>query len=208
MNRQFQDLDSALSAAMVGLAHIFSNVVSPPTICVVLGFSLAWVDLPFWPGFAWAALYAFLACLVPVCVVLYLLKTGRVSDLHMRNKSERHIPYLIGLICAATVLIIIVLFDGPQLLRYLTVCNIIGLATMGFINVYWLISGHTATIMLATVFVGFVFGAAASIALIPLIGLIFLTRLLLKRHTVAQLIAGLFVGAAPVLILANLGYIH
>jgi hypothetical protein len=78
---------------------------------------------------------------------------------------------------------------------------------LGFINVYWLISSHTASIMLVTLFVGFVFGIKASIALIPLIGLTIFARLVLRRHTVPQLVAGLFAGAAPVLILAYFGYL-
>jgi membrane-associated phospholipid phosphatase len=105
-------------------------------------------------------------------------------------------------------LVIVNVFGGSQLLRSLIICNIAGLATLGFINIYWLISNHTASMMLATLFVGFTFSVTASIALIPLVGLVFWARFLLGRHTVAQLIAGLFVGAAPVLILTNFGYIN
>jgi hypothetical protein len=57
------------------------------------------------------------------------------------------------------------------------------------------------------VFSGFVFGHMVVVALTPVVGLTFLARLILRRHTIAQLVAGLLVGAAPVLVLANLGYI-
>lgn len=206
MNRpQALDLSSSLAAAR--FARIFSNVVSPPSIFALLGLVVAWATLPFWLGLAWAAVYGFLISLVPLGVVVYLLKTGRVSDLHMRNKNERHTPYLVGLICGVMALIVASVFDAPNLMRSLIVCNIIGLVTLGFINVYWLISSHSASIMLATLFVGFVFSVKAGIALIPMIGLTIFARLVLRRHTVPQLVAGLFAGAAPVLILVYLGYL-
>jgi hypothetical protein len=145
--------------------------------------------------------------LVPLLVVVYFLKTGRVSDLHMKNKDERHIPYLIGIICAVIALIVASMYSQSQLLRSLIVCNIITLAALGFINVYWLVSSHAASITLATLFVGLVFGGTVGVAMTPLVGITLFSRLILKRHTVAQLGAGIIVGAAPVLILANFGYI-
>jgi hypothetical protein len=202
-----QDLNLTSSLATVKFARIFSNVVSPPSIFAVLGLVVTWAILPFWPGMAWAALYGVLISLVPLGVIVYLLKTGRVSDLHMRNKNERHVPYLVGLICAVLALVATSVLGAPKLLSSLIVCNIIGLVTLGFINLYWLISSHTASIMLATVFIGFVISLKAAIALIPIIGLTIFARLVLRRHTVPQLVAGLLAGAAPVLLLAYLGYL-
>jgi hypothetical protein len=155
----------------------------------------------------WAVLYGLLVSLLPLGIVLYMLKTGRISDLHIHNRDERHIPYLITFVGTVIAFIVTHVFGGSQLLRSLLVCNIVGLAFLGFINVRWLISNHTASIMLAAVFSGFVFGRTASVALTPVVGLTFLARLVLRRHTIAQLVAGLLVGAAPVLVLANLGYI-
>ena len=202
-----QDLNLTSSLAAGRFARIFSNVVSPPSVLALLGLVVALTTLPFWPGLAWAAVHGFLISLVPLGVIVYLLKTGRVGDLHMRNKNERHTPYLVGLTCAVLALSVASGFGAPKLLRSLIACNIIALATLGFINVYWLISSHSASIMLATLFVGFVFGVKAGIALIPLIGLTIFARLVLRRHTVPQLVAGLFAGAAPVLILAYFGYL-
>jgi hypothetical protein len=206
MNRP-GDLNLTSSLATIQFARIFSNVVSPPSIFALLGLVVAWATLPFWPGLAWAAMYGFLISLVPLGVIIYLLKTGRVSDLHMRNKNERHIPYLVGLICAVLALVVTSLLGAPDLLSSLIVCNIIGLVTLGFINMYWLISSHTASIMLATLFIGFVISLKAAIALVPIIGLTIFARLVLRRHTVPQLVVGLLAGAAPVLILAYLGYL-
>ena len=207
MNRQPLDLHADSPTSVVRAARIYSNVVSPPVVTVLLGFSIAWVDSPFWTGLMWAILYGLLVSLLPLGIVLYMLKTGRISDLHIHNRQERHIPYLITVVGTVIALIVAHVCGGSQLLRSLLVCNIVGLAFLGFINVRWLISNHTASVMLAAVFSGFVFGHTVSVALTPVVGLTFLARLVLRRHTIAQLVAGLLVGAAPVLVLANLGYI-
>ena len=202
------DLDPKAATRKIRVARLYSNIVSPPAIFAVLGFAVAWVDTPFWQGLAWAVVYGVLICLIPMAVVVTMLKTGRISDLHISNRRERHIPYLTTTIGAMILLIIIDVFGGSRLMRFLVVSNIISLAALGLINAAWQISNHTASITGAAVFLGYVFGTAMSVALLPLVGLTFTARLWLRRHTVGQLIAGMFVGAAPVLVLANFGYIN
>jgi hypothetical protein len=201
-------LEATPSLATARFARIYSNLFSPPLVSAVLGFVIAWAELSFWPGLMWGAMFGILISLVPVLVVVYLLKTGRVGDLHMRQQRERHLPYLISFAGAGLALFVTFVVDGSPLLRGLAVCNVIGLGALGLINVYWLISNHSATMMMATTFVGIAFGALAGLTLTPLVALTVWARLSLRRHTPAQLVAGLLVGAAPVLILANLGYLR
>ena len=152
------------------LARIYSNVVSPPIVTAVMGFVIALADTAsLWSGLAWGAGYGILLCGIPMSFVAYLLKTGRVSDLHLHNKGERHIPYLLTLVGALVALLLVVMFDGPPLLFSLLICNIIGLAALGIINIYWLISNHAASIMLFVTFAGFVFGPRVALALLPLV---------------------------------------
>jgi hypothetical protein len=194
MDHKPLDLDPGTATKKIRVARVYSNIVSPPVVSAALGFSVAWVDWPFWQGLVWAAAYGVMTSLLPMGVVLYMLKKGLISDLHISNRRERNIPYLVGFICSVIALALVAEFGGSQLMRS--------------INTGWQISNHTASIMAATIFLGLVFGIAVSLALLPLVGMTFAARWWLKRHTVAQLIAGMLVGAAPVLILANMGYIH
>ena len=208
MNHRPLDLDPRTATKKIRVARVYSNIVSPPVVAAALGFSVAWVDWPFWQGLVWAAIYGVMTSLLPMGVVVYMLKKGYISDLHISNRRERHIPYLVGFIGSVIALALVAKFSGSQLMRSLAVCNAIAMAALGSINAGWQISNHTASIMAATVFLGLVFGTAVSLALLPLVGMTFAARLWLKRHTVAQLIAGMLIGAAPVLVLANLGYIN
>ena len=208
MDHKPLDWDPGMATKKVRVARVYSNIVSPPVVAAALGFSVAWVDWPFWQGLVWAAIYGVMTSLLPMGVVVYMLKKGYISDLHISNRRERHIPYLVGVICSVVAVAIVTRFGGSQLMRSLAVCNAIGLAALGSINAGWQISNHTASIMAATIFLGLVFGTAVSFALLPLVGMTFMARWWLRRHTVAQLIAGMLVGAAPILVLANLGYIN
>ena len=179
-------------------ARLFSNVASPPALYALLGLFLALHELPFWRGLAWAAVYGFFVSLAPILFVLYLLRTGRVVELHMSNTSERHLPYLVAVVGSFVVLGLLLLLQGPELLRCLTLLNVLTLVVLGVINTRWLISFHATGAMALALVSGLVFGPAAGLLLLPLVVLIAVVRLYLKRHTIAQVAGGLLLGAGAV----------
>jgi membrane-associated phospholipid phosphatase len=189
----------------VRVARLFSNVVSPPVMFSLLGLAVALKERPFWPGLAWAAAYGFLVSLLPILFVLYLLHTGRISELHMSNTGERHLPYLIAIGCAASAFALVTEFNGPHLIRCLTLFNMVELAMLGIINLFWLISIHATGIMATMVIVGLVFGWTTSLFVLPFVIAISGVRLYLRRHTLAQVSAGLILGVASVLSLTAVG---
>lgn len=190
---------------VVRAARIFSNVVSPPVMFAALGLAITLRDQPFWTGFGWAAVYGLLVSLGPILVVLFLLKTGRIKELHMSDTSERHIPYLSAVAFAVLAFLIFQIFDGPALMRCLLIFNIIELAALGIINIWWLISIHTTGVMATWLIVGLVFGWTASLLVVPFVIAVSWVRLYLKRHTPAQVIAGFALGIVSVLSLTIWG---
>ena len=183
---------------LVRAGRLFSNIVSPPVIFAVMGLALSLKALPLAQALPWAATYGFVVSLLPILFVLWLLKTGRISELHMSDTGERHLPYLIAVVCGLIIYILVVLFDGPQLLRCLAVFNIITLAALGLINARWLISFHATAIAAAWAITGLVYGWAASLIVLPFVIGVVVVRLYLKRHTPAQIVAGLALGVITV----------
>jgi membrane-associated phospholipid phosphatase len=116
----------------------------------------------------------------------------------MSDIGERHLPYLIAVICGLIIYGLVILFDGPQLLRCLAVFNIITLAALGLINARWLISFHATAIAAAWTIIGLVFGWIASLIVMPFLIGVVVVRLYLKRHTLAQVVAGLALGVITV----------
>jgi len=189
----------------VRAARMFSNIVSPPVMFALLGYLLAFASLPTTRALIWGTIYGVFISLVPILFVLWLLRNGRVAELHMSDTRERQIPYLVAVGCAASVLLLLLLFDGPELLRCLAVFNMITLAILAIINTRWLISFHATAVSAAWAIVGLVFGWQASLLILPLVALVIVVRLYLKRHTVSQVIAGLALGSGMVFLLTQFG---
>jgi membrane-associated phospholipid phosphatase len=201
-----RDQNASATTGMVRVARIFSNVVSPPIMFAALGLAVGLANGPtFWAGFGWAALYGLLISLAPILFVLWMLRTGRISELHMSDTGERHLPYLVAAGCAALVWLLLSLLNGPEDLRCLAAFNLIELVALGLINVVWLISIHATGMIATTILAGLIFGAPAGWALTPLLILVCWARLYLRRHTPAQVLAGLALGAVVILPLLQFG---
>jgi membrane-associated phospholipid phosphatase len=123
----------------------------------------------------------------------------------MTLPRERHLPYLVGIGCSAVFLLIHRLLDGPPILGCLGLFNLVELVALAAINAFWLISIHATGIMATALLTGLTFGPLAGWLLLPLIVLVCWARLFLRRHTPAQVLAGLALGAASVLGLVAAG---
>ncbi len=194
-----KDTYKADRVGWVKLARVLSNVISPPTMFAATGLALGIYERGWWPGFGWGAFYAIVTALTPMLTVIYLLRTGRIDDLHMSATHERHLPYLTAAASGAAVYALLTLLSGPALLRCLAVFNVITLSALGLINSRWLISIHATAAAATWLIVTFVFGAVAGLVALPVAVLICLVRLYLRRHTTGQIVAGAALGLTVVL---------
>lgn len=200
-----RDHSAATTVGTVRAARLFSNVVSPPVIFALLGLALALAELPLLPGLFWAAVYGFWVSLAPILYVVYLLHTGRIGDLHMSVTGERRSPYIVGVLGAIVALVVIVVFDGPALLTCLAIFSTITLTALALITHFWLISIHAASIAAAALIMGLVYGVGAALLLLPLVAVVSWVRLYLRRHTPAQVAAGLALGVSVVAVVTFFG---
>lgn len=183
----------------VKAARLFSNIVSPPVMFAIVGLAFALTEEPNLTGLAWAVFYGLLVSLAPILVVLYLLRTGRIKELHMSDTGERHIPYVTAVASAFIAFVIMTLLDGPELLRCLALLNTINLTALGLINIRYLISIHATGIMATFLLTGLVYNWTLALVLVfPLLVAVCYVRLYLKRHTIAQILAGLTLGLLTV----------
>lgn len=199
------DHSPSATTGKIRTARVFSNIVSPPVIFAVLGLALSLKDLPDLQGVLWAALFGFWVSLAPILVVVYMLHSGRISDLHMSSTRERQIPYIASIAGAVVALFLITIFEGPELLRCLAVFSLIELTTLAIITRFWLISIHATSIVAAAIIAGLVFGFWTTLLLIPLILVVCLVRIYLRRHTVVQVLLGAVLGFITVGLVTSLG---
>ena len=123
----------------------------------------------------------------------------------MSNTQERNVPYLVTLLSSILVLGLLVLFHGPPLLRCLALLNILTLVALIAVNRLWLISFHATGATSSTVIIGLVFGVVTALFFLPLLILVLLVRLYLRRHTVAQVVGGVVLGVLSVAVLSFFG---
>lgn len=199
------DTHKADRVGKVRVARVLSDVISPPTMFAAMGFALAIRERPGWAGFGWGLFYGLLTALLPILFVLFLLKTGRIGDLHMSRTQERHLPYIVAIAAAVLALLCVAIFDGPDSMQCLAAANIVVLTFLGLINTRWLISIHTSAASATWMIAASVYGMTVGLLLLPLVGLIVWARLYLKRHTPAQVLAGLALGLSTILVFRQAG---
>ena len=132
--------------------------------------------MPFGVGALHAAIFGFLTQLLPVFYIVFMLKTGRIADLHVSNQNERHIPYLISIIGSLLAILVLRISSSASVLLSLSVANLALGLSLALTNLRWLISAHTASITLIAVFGSFVFSPLVGLAIAPVLALTFCVR--------------------------------
>ena len=123
----------------------------------------------------------------------------------MSATHERHIPYLSAAVSGALVYGLLRLLDGPILLQCLAIFTVVTLSALALINSRWLISIHATAAASTWLIFTLVFGTTVGLVVLPVTVLICYVRLYLKRHTPAQVLAGVALGLSVVGIMRLLG---
>ncbi len=144
--------------------------------------------------------------LIPLGYVLLLFFKGEISDFDMTKREERIKPLILTTISVLISVALIFLSGNRFIINfYLLIFALVFINT--FITLFWKISFHMAANTTAAILMNFLFNWKLSF-LYVLIPLIFWSRLKLKKHTVAQLIAGFVVNAGLIFYLLKIfGYL-
>ena len=145
-------------------------------------------------GLAWGALAALLVGALPYTWVLHAVRTERLASRHVPDRRQRLRPLGIAAAAALTGLALLYVFEphgssSPSSSPMLT-----GLTVTAAITHYWKISLHTAVAAGTATILTIVYGpvAVAGWAVVSATGW---SRIHLREHTPAQVIAGAIVGA-------------
>jgi hypothetical protein len=183
-------------------ARLVSNVLSPPLVWAAMALPIALRDAGTpQQGLGWALTYVLLVCFLPLGYVAWMVQRGSISDLHMQVRRERLRPFVVSLLCALLAWWVLVMMDASPLMRLFALFSVVQVAVMAVITLVWQISMHTMSISGAVVAAAVFFGAAPALVVVPLVLLVGAARLRLRRHTVAQVLAGVLVGVlVPVML--------
>ena len=146
-------------------------------------------------GLGWGLLAAFFAGVVPTLFITRGIRHGQWDDRNVGAKRPRLIVLtFITASLAAGLALLVVLGAPPELSGYFG-CMLVSVAVLAAITTVWKISIHCAVACGSVTILGLMYGPLV----IPGYALVALTawsRVALKDHSTAQVIAGCVLGAA------------
>ncbi len=150
--------------------------------------------------------YFFTVLLPTVLIRLYRNYHGW-TPIQLGTKERRIIPYVISILCYSTCYYIMHSHHLPHFMSSILMAALIVQVLCALINVWWKISTHTAAI-------GGVTGGLLAFSLIfnfnpvwwlclviTLAGMVGTSRMILRQHTLSQVVAGFFVGTITAFIM-------
>jgi membrane-associated phospholipid phosphatase len=197
LNRHYLNERAWLENYEFSWARLVSDVLSPPVVLAVLSFPLAsQIAANNNEALVYALIYTFFSCIVPVLFIAYMVKRGKITDIHIKVRRQRIIPLMVTILSGLVGLALLIILNAPRLMILFTLFGLLQIGVMMIITLFWQISLHGMGITSAVVALGALFGPLVGIVFSPLIVLVGAARVVLKRHTIAQVIGGGLVGGA------------
>ena len=174
-------------------ARWLTEAFQPP---VVVSIQLLISSLPE-PGFpgtvGYGALAALFVCVLPLFLLLILVRRGKVMDHHVSDRKQRAPVLLMALGCIALGLLVLSAVGAPQSVIAMVLAVVGGVAVLAAVSPFWKMSGHAAAISCSAVVAVLMLGAAWAplLLLVPAVGW---SRVVLRAHSVAQVVAGSLFG--------------
>ena len=120
---------------------------------------------------------------------------GKFTDVDVSVRSQRFGPFIFILISAMLSLFVIRWLHGPRELQLMIVVTVILGLVMTLITLWWKISIHASSMAAALTFLIALYGTIIFPGVLLLVAVCW-SRVVLKRHTLAQVIAGSLLSSA------------
>jgi membrane-associated phospholipid phosphatase len=175
-------------------ATAVTEVLAPAHLSIGLGFTVAVHSTgEIIQGIGWGALSVVFTALIPYAFVLLGVRRGKWATHHIPDRHQRPAALLFGLGSVLVGLAVLVLLGAPGQLLALVVAQLVGLLVALTISLAWKVSIHTAVAFGTVIILALVLGPWSTVALVLALAVGW-SRLILRAHTVAQVIGGAAVG--------------
>ncbi|MDE2025920.1 MAG: hypothetical protein KGJ07_05480 [Patescibacteria group bacterium] len=150
-------------------------------------------------GLEWS-LFSSLFLLLTIVVFFFLQPVEFLTDFDLSNRKKRPVFYSITLLFAVLFFITAIIFKGIFFpLSIIALGIILGIVLFELVNFYLKVSIHSAIASAYVVTVFVLYGLVPAVIILWIPFLVVWSRLVLKRHTKAELIAGAFLGSSVTL---------
>lgn len=185
-------------------ARIISLVFTPfylPIVGLVALFLFSYMNLMPW-GYKFQVLTIvyLLTVVLPTVLIRFYRHYHGWSLFELGSKERRMVPYVISILCYFTCIYLMDYLHIPHFMSSIVTAALFVQIACALINVWWKISTHTAAIggVAGALFVFaefFGFNPVWWLCLVFILaGILGTSRMILRQHSLAQVIAGFFVG--------------
>ena len=146
-------------------------------------------------GLLWGLLAAMFAAVLPALFISYGVRRGRWSDRNVGSRRPRLVVLAFITASVAAGLAVLAAGGAPRLLTGYLAFMLASVAVLALVTVVWKISIHCAVASGSVAILALFYGppVLAGYVLVALLGW---SRVVLKDHTVAQVVGGSVLGAA------------
>jgi membrane-associated phospholipid phosphatase len=145
-------------------------------------------------GIGWGLLAALFSAVLPTLFIGYGIRRGRWGDRNVGARRARLIVLAFITASVAAGLILLVAAGAPRLLTGYLAFMLGSVAVLALVTVVWKISIHCAVASGSVTILALLFGPLV-LPLYVLVALLGWSRVALRDHTVAQVVAGAVLGA-------------
>jgi membrane-associated phospholipid phosphatase len=175
-------------------ARMVTDLLEPKNWIIAVAVLIGWAADQA-SGIGWALIAILFAAILPVAFIKRGMKRGRWADRHVGARQHRLIVMCFITASVGTGLALLQTLGGPAPVTALVVAMLATLAALMVITTKWKISVHSAVSSGAVAMLALAYGPwmLAAYALVVLVGW---SRIALRDHTPAQVVAGAALGAA------------
>ncbi|MFE2169691.1 hypothetical protein ACFXB3_32275 [Streptomyces sp. NPDC059447] len=184
-------------------ARVLTDALAPANLVVALLLLIGWAGTGSWSGLGWGLLAALFCGVVPIGIIVLGVKRGALTDQHIRVRHQRMVPMALSLVSVVVGIGLLYVLGAPADVFALVVAMLVGLVSSLAVTVVWQISIHMSVAGGSVMILLLAFGPAVLPAAL-LAAAVGWSRLVLKAHTPAQLLAGTALGGTAALTFALL----
>ncbi|TNB68322.1 phosphatase PAP2 family protein [Arthrobacter sp. BB-1] len=174
-------------------ARWLTEAFQPPVV-VSLQLLISPMTQPGFPGtLGYGALAALFVCVLPLFLLLLLVRMGKVTDHHVSDRRQRAPVLLMALVSILAGLLVLEAAGAPQSVVAMVLAVVAGVVVLAAVSPFWKISGHAAAVSSSAVIAVLMLGPAW-LPLLLLVPAVCWSRVVLRAHSRAQVIAGSLFG--------------
>ena len=178
-----------------------------PTVGLICLFMFSYLSqMPWSYKFQLLTMVYLLTVVIPTVLIHFYRRHHGWSLIDLGQKERRAVPYVISILCYFLCIYLMEFLHIPHFMMSIVTAALFIQITCAMINVWWKISTHTAAIggvagglFVFAEFFGFNPVWWLSLTLI-LAGILGTSRMILRQHSLAQVVAGFLVGVVCAII--------